>query len=166
MPISRIEPSASRTGNDAIYGTGMHGDVTISGTVTLTSDRYYNTLNVPLGNVLLTNGFRIFVKNTATINGVVGIGAVTGNTPRSTNGTLSSHGTAMSTGTLAGNMSSAISYRIGGQGGGGTSPGVSALPDFLVRRVESLTGVSFDAVYGSITPVLIAGGSRCHVWVW
>ena len=92
MPIQRYETSPTALGNDWVYGTGADGDVTISGTVTLTSDKYYNNLTVPLGNVLLTNGYKVFVKNTASINGVVGIGTVTGNSNGVTNGTITSPG--------------------------------------------------------------------------
>ena len=61
MAISRIETSVVRSGNDAVYGNGADGDVTISGTVTLTRDMHYNTLTVPLGHILLTSGFKVFV---------------------------------------------------------------------------------------------------------
>jgi hypothetical protein len=40
MAIQRIESSVVSEGNDAIYGNGADGDVVITGTVTLTSDRY------------------------------------------------------------------------------------------------------------------------------
>ena len=66
MPISRIEASVAREGNDAIYGTGLDGNVVIpSGTtVTITSDMHYNNLDVQSGGILFTNGYRVFVKNT------------------------------------------------------------------------------------------------------
>jgi hypothetical protein len=159
MPISRIEQSVARIGNDSVYGTGLDGDVTISGTVTLTKDMYYNNLTVPLGNVLLTDGFRVFVKNTATINGVVGIGTVTGNTNNVSNGTITSPGSATTTKTAPGHITSSISYRVGGQGGGGTSPSVPVLPSYLVNRVESMTGLLIDGSLAT-TPVSISGGSR------
>lgn len=150
---------SQRKGNDWVYGTGADGAVTISGTVTLTKDMHYSSLTVPLGNVLLTNGYRVFVTGTATINGVVGIGTVTGNVNNSSNGTITSPGAAVTTKTVPGTLSSAISYRLGGQGGGATNPNVSVLPSYLVNRIQSMTGVAFDATYGSSTPALLAGGS-------
>jgi hypothetical protein len=159
MPISRIEPNVVSVGNDAVYGSGVDGNITISGTVTLTSDKYYNNLIVPLGNVLLTNGFRVFVKGTATINGVVGVGTVTGNVNNSTNGTTTSSSSSVSSGTAAGHTSGSITYRIGGQGGGATNPNVSILPSYLVKRVEALTGLVIDATVAA-SPVALSGGSK------
>jgi hypothetical protein len=154
MTITRIESTTARTNNDEIYGNGLDGNVTISGTITLTSDKYYNNLTIPLGNVLLTNGFRVFVKNTAIINGVIGIGSVSGNSNGSTNGTIVSPGSTVSTGTVSGNTSSSISYRIGGQGGGATNPNITAMPSYLISRIEAATGVAFDATYGSSSPLV------------
>lgn len=51
-----------------IYGDGSDGNVSISGTVTLTRDMYYNNLEIPSGQILDPNGYRIFVKGT--ISGV------------------------------------------------------------------------------------------------
>lgn len=44
------------------FGNGSDGNVTISGTVTLTRDMYYNDLTIPGGTTLNPNGFRVFVK--------------------------------------------------------------------------------------------------------
>ncbi len=65
----------------AMFGSGADGNVTISGTVTLTRDMYYNDLTVNGANVINTNSFKIFVKGTLTI------GATT-----SVNGVIRSHG--------------------------------------------------------------------------
>ena len=48
MAVSRIEANVSRTANDAVYGTGADGDVTITSDTTITSDMYYNNLSSPL----------------------------------------------------------------------------------------------------------------------
>lgn len=154
---TEFSSSVQRQGNDSIYGSGSDGDVTISGTVTLSRDMYYNNLTVPLGNVILTNGYKIFVKNLATINGVVGVGTVTGASNNSTNGTITSASSNVTSKTLAGHTTSAITYRAGGQGGGGTNPGVTALPSFLANNISNIIdGVIVDPVNG-ILP--IAGGS-------
>lgn len=159
--IDRIGSPAKtqRKGNDWVYGTGSDGDVTISGTVTLTSDKYYNNLTVPLGNVLLTNGFRVFVKNTATINGVVGMGTVTGNSNGSTNGTITSPSSISATGTLHGGggvvsqIPPTVFYRIGGDGGGSTNPSITLLPSYLAKRIEAMTGCFIDYSYGQ--PIIL-----------
>ena len=64
-----------RIGNDDVYGTGLDGNVTISVNTSLSSDMYYNNLTINSGIVLNPNGFRIFVKNTLTVNGTLGIGS-------------------------------------------------------------------------------------------
>jgi hypothetical protein len=159
MAISRIENNAVRSGNDAVYGRGTDGNGVISGTVTLTRDMHYENLNVPLGNILLTAGFKVFVQNTATINGVVGIGTVTGNIDGSSNGTITSPGSAVSAGTLSGHTSGAITYRIGGQGGGNNNPNVTALPTYLLKNISSMIGGAvIHAAYAS-SPIALAGGS-------
>ena len=62
-----------RLGNDTVYGSGTDGDVTITGTTVLAEDMYYNNLTVNSGINLVTNGFRVFVKETLTNNGVIGL---------------------------------------------------------------------------------------------
>lgn len=54
-----------------IYGDGFDGDVTVAADTTLTRDMIYNNLTVNAGVVLTTNGYRIFVKNTLTVNGTI-----------------------------------------------------------------------------------------------
>jgi hypothetical protein len=48
----------------AQFGDGSDGDVTISGSVTLTRDMFYNNLTISSGAVLNSAGYRIFVKAT------------------------------------------------------------------------------------------------------
>ena len=69
--------TTQRTGNDAIYGQGTDGNVTISGNTTLTSDKYYNNLTVNVGVTLTSSGYKIFVKNTLTLNGTISVNAGT-----------------------------------------------------------------------------------------
>jgi hypothetical protein len=61
-------------------GDGSDGDVTISGTTTLSRDMYYNNLTVPVGNGIIPNGYKIFVKETATINGGIAFSGNDGST--------------------------------------------------------------------------------------
>lgn len=54
--------------SEIIYGDGSDGDYTINGgTTTLTRDMYYNDLTITNTGVLKTDGFRVFVKGTLTI---------------------------------------------------------------------------------------------------
>jgi hypothetical protein len=72
------------------FGSGADGDVTISsGTTTLTKDMYYNNLTVNGTGILKTGGFRIFVKETLTVDGTSGasINNAGGNGGNGTNGT-------------------------------------------------------------------------------
>lgn len=65
--IGRID-AASTSSFAYLYGTGVDGDATITGTTTLTKETYYNNLTVNSGAVLKPNGWRIHVRNTCTIN--------------------------------------------------------------------------------------------------
>jgi len=58
---------------DLIFGHGGDGDVTITTNTSLTEDKYYNNLTINSGKVLNPNGFRVFVKNTLTLNGDLGV---------------------------------------------------------------------------------------------
>jgi len=154
MPISRIEKSVASLGNDAVYGDGSDGDVVITGNpITLTSDMYYNNLTINSGAFLLTNGFRVFVKNTLTINGAIGLGTFTG----SVVGEPSSD---IATGTIAGveTSSSSIVYSVGGTGGGGVgTPSATQLPQSYRNHINSLIA---SAVVTPDGVVAIKGGAK------
>jgi hypothetical protein len=53
------------------WGDGLDGDVTITGTTTLTRDMFYNTLIINASGVLKTNGFRVFCKTSLLNNGTI-----------------------------------------------------------------------------------------------
>jgi len=147
-----------RIGNDSVYGPGTDGTVSISGTITLTRDMYYDTLTIPLGNVLLTNGYRVFVKNTLTLNGIIGIGSVSGNSNGSSNGTIGESASVISSGTVSGqSTSTSITYRAGGGGGGGTAETSTAIPSNILYALDIATGGLF--IDSSGTTQLIKGGS-------
>ena len=154
MAISRIEKSVARLGNDAVYGNGSDGDVVITGNpTTLTSDMYYNNLTINSGAFLLTNGYRVFVKNTLTINGAIGLGTFTA----SVVGELSSDITA---GSISGveTASTSIVYSVGGKGGGGVgSPGATQLPASYRNHINSLIA---SAVVTPDGVVVIKGGAK------
>jgi len=52
---------------DGIFGDGYDGDVTITNTVTLSKETYYNNLTITGTGTLKPAGFRFFVKGTLTI---------------------------------------------------------------------------------------------------
>jgi len=64
-----------KTGSDKLFGNGVDGTVVISTNTFLSRDMYYDTLTVSASVTLFTNGFRLFVKNTLTNNGTVGMPA-------------------------------------------------------------------------------------------
>lgn len=64
-----------KIGNDSVYGNGTDGNFIVSNTSTptvLTRDMYYDNLTVNANCVVITNGFRIFVKNQLINNGTIG----------------------------------------------------------------------------------------------
>jgi len=134
-----------RLGNDSVYGNGADGIVTISANTTLTTDMYYDTLTINSGVILNTNGFRVFVKNTLTLNGYIGIGTGAGAETAS----------AVSNGTLKGTGSeTAVTYSIGGYGGGATTTTVATLPSAYLQVVESIVlggVVASDGTFNAIT---------------
>ena len=69
-----------KTGSDKLFGNGADGTVVISTNTAISRDMYYDSLTVDSGITLFTNGFRIFVKNTLTNNGTVGMPAGTSQT--------------------------------------------------------------------------------------
>lgn len=140
-----------RIGNDTIYGTGLDGNVYVNTAVTLTSDMYYQNLEVTSNGVLHTNGFKVFVKGTLTLNGFIGMGSVS-------SGVIGESASNVASGTVSGHTTSTISYRMGGQGGGSTDPGIPLLPTFLYKNINNaLRGTYINPATGFVA---IAGGSK------
>lgn len=106
MGINRIEASVSRLGNDQVYGNGADGTVIISSSASLSRDMYYKNLTIDSGVTLNTNGYKVFVQGTLTLNGTIGI----------------SSGTSVSPGTLTGTTAIATSTTnsLGGSAAGAT----------------------------------------------
>ena len=50
-----------------LFGDGSDGDVTISGSTTLTRDMYYDDLTIAATGILNTGGFRVFCKGTCLV---------------------------------------------------------------------------------------------------
>lgn len=120
-----------RIGNDSVYGTGSDGTVVIASNTSLSRDMYYSNLTINNGSHLNTNGFRVFVQNTATINGSIGINA----------------NTVISTGTIRGTTAKATSSinAIGGSAAGGTYT-ASQIPASLMNDISTaVLGLYFDS---------------------
>jgi hypothetical protein len=62
-----------RIGNDSVYGTGSDGNTVIASNTSLSRDMYYNNLTVNNGVHLNTNGYRVFVKGSLTLDGNIGV---------------------------------------------------------------------------------------------
>lgn len=137
-------PILQRTGNDWVYGPGTDGDVVISSNVTLTRDMYYNNLTVNSGRILRSNGYRIFVKNNLTLNGIIG--------------NSSDEAYTISSGTVSGTTERATSTQnsIGGSSAGGTFS-ASQVPDSMLYSLEAaIFGGAIDTT-GFFVPV--SGGA-------
>jgi hypothetical protein len=133
------------------FGNGQDGNVTISsGTTTLTKDMYYNNLIVNGTGILITAGYRVFVKGTLTVDktsgamihnaGGNGGGGTAGSTP-SINGGGGSAGSAG----LAG-------YFLGGKAGQIGANGATTTP------LNGVTGTASGAL-ALVTTVGSAGGA-------
>lgn len=139
MSIKRIETSVATVGKNDYYGTGNDGNVVISTDTSISRDMYYNNLTINSGVHLNTNGFKVFVKNTLTLNGSIGI--------RSTD--------TASTGTVSGNTptNTAVTYAIGG---GTQTNGVTQVPAALFNDIEKALGTYVD---NAGTARIIMGGA-------
>lgn len=105
-----------------LYGDGSDGDTTISGNTSLSRDMYYNSLTVNEGVTLTTNGYRIFVENTLTNNGIIDNSG--GNGGNGSSGIEGSAGAAAGGGSV-GASGAGVAGKVqantasGGSGGGG-----------------------------------------------
>ena len=77
--IDRFSPTRTtpvqKTGSDKLFGNGVDGTVVIATNTFLSRDMYYSALTVSASVTLFTNGFRVFVRNTLTNNGTIGMPA-------------------------------------------------------------------------------------------
>uniref|UniRef100_A0A6M3XH95 Uncharacterized protein n=1 Tax=viral metagenome TaxID=1070528 RepID=A0A6M3XH95_9ZZZZ len=125
--------NGSSISNNDIYGNGEDSDGTITGDTSLTKDTFYNDLSISNNATLTTDGYRLFIKGTLTIesgskiawNGNDG----TAGSNASTNAAVSggAGGTALSSASLYGSGAgktggaSGAGGTAGGDGGGGTA---------------------------------------------
>jgi hypothetical protein len=120
---------------DLIFGSGDSGDATIVSNTILTEDVYYSNLTVNSGVTLNPNGFRIFVKNTLTLNGDIGVKEAHSTvTAGSLAGTVGAGQNVVDGLGGAGEPDGYVSgYTFTGSGSVNTSVGVTA-PDFYDLR--------------------------------
>ena len=105
------------------FGDGSDGDVTISSTTTLTEDMYYNNLTVNSGVALNTGGYRIYVKDTLTVNGVIRNNGSDGDDGGNGTGDAGGSGGSGGAGGAGGTLSAGSNGGDGGNGGYCTSQG-------------------------------------------
>jgi hypothetical protein len=114
----------------SVAGTGIDGNITISGTTTLTRDMEYNTLIIAAGGILQPDGYAVHVRrlltNHGTIrgNGTAGGAGVSGGTALTTRHYGgSTAGGAGRNGAGPGNPGGAANPSKGGTGGAGGGDG-------------------------------------------
>jgi hypothetical protein len=142
--IDRFSPTRTtpvqKTGSDKVFGNGVDGTVVISTNQFLSRDMYYNSLTVNSGITLFTNGFRVFVKNTLTNNGTVGMPA----------------GSSQTTSVLAGT----VLTRIDGNAGFATDKSIDSANSSGTLAVGNVK--DYDAL---LTGVQQSGGSLARWYV-
>jgi hypothetical protein len=130
--IVRKRTIEQRLGNDALYGSGYDGTQVISGTTYLVRDMHYDNLTIGSAGTLVTNGFRVFVKNTLTITAGGKVGTFTN---------LPSGG-----GTLVGRVldGPGLKQYVVGESAAGTQ-----VPDNLLKDIEYVSnGWTIDPIGG------------------
>lgn len=138
-------PGAYNTrGGLAVYGPGTDGNVTITGTVVLNRDMYYNNLTVMGGAQLDTNGYRVFVKDTLNMTDATSIiGRLSNKT---------------SVGSILGGAPSGIKASDTLGGNGGLNPGQNFFGEAeFYNFSQAIAGYKFDAVAGTLR--FLMGGS-------
>lgn len=131
-------------GGLAVYGPGTDGNVTITGTVVLNRDMYYNNLTVMGGAQLDTNGYRVFVKDTLNmIDATSVIGRLSNKT---------------SVGSILGGAPSGIKASDTLGGNGGLNPGQNFFGEAeFYNFSQAIAAYKFDAVAGTLR--FLMGGS-------
>lgn len=120
--------------DDLIYGDGSDGDVIISGSLFINRDMFFKSLRVLKGFTLFTNGHKIRVRETLTIDGDsfdVGVVANNGINSRNSNGQSSEiSGSSIPPGTFGAPRGTTGGGGVGGAGmyNGGTGVGNTLHP--------------------------------------
>lgn len=129
-------------------GDGSDGNVTISGTTTLTRDMWYDTLTVQSGGTLKTVGFKVYCKTLCQVD---------------SGGTIHANGTAATSATAAA-ASTAGSLGVGQAGANGTTTAGATLANISYLGGGSGgaggTGASGAGGAGRLAPSLFAANSQ------
>ena len=157
-----------RIGNDSIYGGGQDGTVVIASNTSLTRDMYYDNLTINSGSHLNTNGFKVFVKNTLTVNGSIGIynnasittGTVSGTSASATNTTKAIGGSAAGSTYTASQISSQLMQDLENVILGGYT-----LPDGTINILSGGAGGE-NGVAGTVTPAANGSGAGTAPTTW
>lgn len=170
------------------YGDGSDGNVTITGTTTLTRDMYYDTLTIASGGILETAMFKVFAKTAINIqsggkircNGRNGNNA-TGQAGAATTGALYSGtlggiagsvgadgSTGTNVGTLAGSSANASPTFVSGIAGGGGAGGNGASSLGGAGSTNTNTGyreikTAYHFNLFPITNQVIGGGTGIYI---
>ena len=140
-----------------IFGLGLDGTpATITTTVTLSQDMYYNNLTISSLGTLVTNGFRVFISGILTIN----IGGSISNNGGSTVNTTA--GTGAPSGTLGGGANGGPSNTFGANstnslGGSAGSGGIAFVPPTSSGGTKIFNTLSLTG--RDLTNTLINGGA-------
>lgn len=132
---------------DEVYGSGVDGSVQISTYTSLQSDMFYYNLTIDDGQVLYTNGYRIFVKNHLSI----GSGAVIG-LPGGFDGSGSIMG--------GGSPTQSVTNSLGGNGDSTyATPPTAADGGAIYYRMASQAIQGYQITASSGGPVYLRGGA-------
>lgn len=106
------------------FGSGSDGDVTVSTTITLSSDMFYKNLTVTGAGIINTAGYAIYASQSITNGGIIrnlgGVGGAGGNAAAGTGGAGGAAGAAAAGATFT----AGTAGQIGGAGAAGAaSPG-------------------------------------------
>src|SRR3989344_3261314 len=126
------------------FGDGSDGDVTITGTTTLTRDMYYDNLIINPGGILQPSGYRVYAKTSITIKDT---GISRNNGGNAGNGSSGSGITQGTGGTAGAAAASGIFPTIAGKAGGdgGAGKNTNGTGNNGVAGTDG-TGISANAV--------------------
>jgi hypothetical protein len=104
------------------FGAGTDGDLTLTATLVLTSDMFYNDLTIGVGGSLNLAGYRIFVKGTLDLTNA-GALSIYNNGQAGTNGASTSGGLNLGTNGRGGFGSTVYGWFVGGNSATGKNKG-------------------------------------------
>jgi len=175
--LTAADIGVSTAGNVAVFcGDGSDGNVTISTTVTLTRDMFYDTLTVSSGGTLNTAGFRVHCRTACVVNsgGTISFNgnnatantAGSGVTAKTAGGTNAGGAGASPTPNGSGGTSN-LAASFGGRGGSGGGVSGSGGPSGTVTALTAAQGgptprtlaAMTAGVTTTATPVQFTGGS-------